>query len=193
MASPRSARLQPQPIMTKRAKRSLLCWSDGETSLAMYCWLIESSPTNTGLNTGFFRRFKPVPNWPYPVSSSNFSQLTGAPEEIRTPDPQIRSLVLYPAELRARTGTSSTCRKQAGRTTGRELTCYLTARLAKCKTMSQKICTPSCPSRTGSFHPAGHMPKERTRGPRERRCRSRSRLARSVAAAGLSCFRPACR
>jgi hypothetical protein len=27
----------------------------------------------------------------------------GAPEEIRTPDPQIRSLVLYPAELRART------------------------------------------------------------------------------------------
>src|SRR5208282_2534762 len=29
---------------------------------------------------------------------------TGAPEEIRTPDPQIRSLVLYPAELRARRG-----------------------------------------------------------------------------------------
>ena len=27
--------------------------------------------------------------------------LGGAPEEIRTPDPQIRSLVLYPAELRA--------------------------------------------------------------------------------------------
>ncbi len=25
----------------------------------------------------------------------------GAPEEIRTPDPQIRSLVLYPTELRA--------------------------------------------------------------------------------------------
>ena len=32
----------------------------------------------------------------------NFSKITGAPEEIRTPDPQIRSLVLYPAELRAR-------------------------------------------------------------------------------------------
>ena len=30
------------------------------------------------------------------------STLFGAPEEIRTPDPQIRSLVLYPAELRAR-------------------------------------------------------------------------------------------
>ena len=29
-------------------------------------------------------------------------QKNGAPEEIRTPDPQIRSLVLYPAELRAR-------------------------------------------------------------------------------------------
>jgi hypothetical protein len=28
--------------------------------------------------------------------------LSGAPGEIRTPDPQIRSLVLYPAELRAR-------------------------------------------------------------------------------------------
>ena len=30
----------------------------------------------------------------------------GAPEEIRTPDPQIRSLVLYPAELRARRGVA---------------------------------------------------------------------------------------
>jgi hypothetical protein len=29
------------------------------------------------------------------------TDLNGAPEEIRTPDPQIRSLVLYPAELRA--------------------------------------------------------------------------------------------
>jgi hypothetical protein len=28
--------------------------------------------------------------------------VAGAPGEIRTPDPQIRSLVLYPAELRAR-------------------------------------------------------------------------------------------
>ena len=30
----------------------------------------------------------------------------GAPEEIRTPDPQIRSLVLYPAELRALDSTA---------------------------------------------------------------------------------------
>ena len=42
----------------------------------------------------------------------------GAPEEIRTPDPQIRSLVLYPAELRARfsltfQGARPTCRKHS--------------------------------------------------------------------------------
>jgi hypothetical protein len=35
----------------------------------------------------------------------------GALEEIRTPDPQIRSLVLYPAELRAR---DAVCRDGAG-------------------------------------------------------------------------------
>ncbi len=29
------------------------------------------------------------------------NKLNGAPERIRTSDPQIRSLVLYPAELRA--------------------------------------------------------------------------------------------
>ncbi len=29
-----------------------------------------------------------------------YNLYNGAPEEIRTPDPQIRSLVLYPAELR---------------------------------------------------------------------------------------------
>jgi hypothetical protein len=29
------------------------------------------------------------------------TDLDGAPEKIRTPDPQIRSLVLYPTELRA--------------------------------------------------------------------------------------------
>ena len=34
--------------------------------------------------------------------SSDLVNSAGAPEEIRTPDPQIRSLVLYPAELRAR-------------------------------------------------------------------------------------------
>ena len=33
-----------------------------------------------------------------------FRYLNGAPGRIRTSDPQIRSLVLYPAELRARAG-----------------------------------------------------------------------------------------
>ena len=37
----------------------------------------------------------------------------GAPEEIRTPDPQIRSLVLYPAELRARLTKVSLKRRAA--------------------------------------------------------------------------------
>jgi hypothetical protein len=37
--------------------------------------------------------------------------INGAPEEIRTPDPQIRSLVLYPAELRARFSLSISGRK----------------------------------------------------------------------------------
>jgi hypothetical protein len=36
------------------------------------------------------------------IRSFQKSHENGAPEEIRTPDPQIRSLVLYPAELRAR-------------------------------------------------------------------------------------------
>src|SRR5262249_35380402 len=34
-------------------------------------------------------------------------RVAGAPEEIRTPDPQIRSLVLYPAELRALTKSNN--------------------------------------------------------------------------------------
>ena len=35
------------------------------------------------------------------INSSNDIK-SGAPEEIRTPDPLVRSQVLYPAELRAR-------------------------------------------------------------------------------------------
>ncbi len=40
--------------------------------------------------------------------------IDGAPEEIRTPDPQIRSLVLYPAELRVHTLRFSTLSKTMG-------------------------------------------------------------------------------
>src|ERR1051325_1589391 len=38
------------------------------------------------------------------VGGGSRREKAGAPEEIRTPDPQIRSLVLYPAELRVRGG-----------------------------------------------------------------------------------------
>ena len=38
----------------------------------------------------------------------------GAPEEIRTPDPQIRSLVLYPAELRARLASGEGLKPSTG-------------------------------------------------------------------------------
>ena len=48
----------------------------------------------------------PVAPEPFPISKS------GAPERIRTPNPQIRSLVLYPIELRAprsRGGVAEAC------------------------------------------------------------------------------------
>src|SRR5262249_59645500 len=41
-------------------------------------------------------------------------RVAGAPEEIRTPDPQIRSLVLYPAELRALEPLAKTGPRQHG-------------------------------------------------------------------------------
>jgi hypothetical protein len=40
---------------------------------------------------------------------NKISWLNGAPERIRTSDPQIRSLVLYPAELRARYALREKC------------------------------------------------------------------------------------
>src|SRR5689334_7187702 len=43
----------------------------------------------------------PLPPWARETGDRR-ERKNGAPEEIRTPDPQIRSLVLYPAELRAR-------------------------------------------------------------------------------------------
>ena len=41
------------------------------------------------------------------LAKAKLSNLGGAPRAIRTPDPQVRSLMLYPAELWARTQTSS--------------------------------------------------------------------------------------
>ena len=46
----------------------------------------------------------PLVRWPAVTPKGWFEEtpdFTGAPEGIRTPDPQIRSLVLYPAELPA--------------------------------------------------------------------------------------------
>ena len=46
---------------------------------------------------------RPIPT-PRRTSQIKPDWCTGAPERIRTPDPQIRSLMLYPAELLARNG-----------------------------------------------------------------------------------------
>jgi hypothetical protein len=46
------------------------------------------------------RRWHPQGKTKKPANDSP-AFLFGAPGEIRTPDPQVRSLVLYPAELRA--------------------------------------------------------------------------------------------
>src|SRR6187399_2245828 len=54
--------------------------------------------------------------------SSALRTKDGAPEEIRTPDPQIRSLVLYPAELRAL--DSAAGNRPAGRGIAIVLTAY---------------------------------------------------------------------
>ena len=48
---------------------------------------------------------------------------TGAPEEIRTPDPQIRSLVLYPAELRARAAVKRRVPRRSGPERGIAIRC----------------------------------------------------------------------
>src|SRR5947207_45775 len=50
-----------------------------------------------------------------PKSAGKSIGWNGAPEEIRTPDPQIRSLVLYPAELRARNRACMTQAPRSGR------------------------------------------------------------------------------
>ena len=53
----------------------------------------------------------------YPASGLRETDcLNGAPGEIRTPDPLVRSQVLYPAELRARSDHHTICK-------GMDLTC----------------------------------------------------------------------
>jgi hypothetical protein len=69
----------------------------------------------------------------------SINDMNGAPGTIRTSDPQIRSLVLYPAELRARVSLFS-CRargpaafRQFDRRSAKERSSYpLRLRLARC-------------------------------------------------------------
>ncbi len=66
----------------------------------------------------------------------------GAPEEIRTPDPQIRSLVLYPAELRARWLPGR--QRGRGRIARRPDAAYLTIENVKSKRRSDNSLTRRC-------------------------------------------------
>ena len=52
------------------------------------------------------------------MRSAGIDAKNGALGKIRTPDPQIRSLVLYPAELRAHSMTAGNAPVQGGRTIG---------------------------------------------------------------------------
>ena len=52
------------------------------------------------------------------MRSAGIDAKNGALGKIRTPDPQIRSLVLYPAELRAHSPAAGIAPAQGGRTIG---------------------------------------------------------------------------
>ena len=77
----------------------------------------------------------------------------GAPEEIRTPDPQIRSLVLYPAELRAPAPTVK--RRAVHVKTPTAMERYLTSERANCKPLD--IETLQSPHPTIQLREAGRM------------------------------------
>jgi hypothetical protein len=82
-----------QPMTAIKAERSRR--SGGRTSHGLP---FAAKDRSIGRSSAFHRN-------PQSSQSSQFYSdwwQNGAPEEIRTPDPQIRSLVLYPAELRAR-------------------------------------------------------------------------------------------
>ena len=68
-------------------------------------------------------RAQTVRNRPWPTNTKGIPDGmpfgVGAPERIRTSDPQIRSLVLYPAELRARCGAAHTVAPLAWQALGR--------------------------------------------------------------------------
>jgi hypothetical protein len=95
-----------------------------------------SVPGTSGMLAACFARQGAYRRCPHEASRSDSKEpieKTGAPEEIRTPDPQIRSLVLYPAELRVRTPWSGpSARNGAGTRPGRQAA-YLIAWAAKSK------------------------------------------------------------
>jgi hypothetical protein len=64
----------------------------------------ENTPWRSKRPRGLMNRFSNPKTTTLSGRQNHFADKNGngAPEEIRTPDPQIRSLVLYPAELRAR-------------------------------------------------------------------------------------------
>ena len=74
------------------------------------------------------------------------SYFTGAPEEIRTPDPQIRSLVLYPAELRARAAVTGNNAAQAERMHSYRVASGLASgRQRSISGVIERVCRPSLP------------------------------------------------
>src|SRR3954454_7407313 len=70
------------------------------------------------------------------------NEVDGAPERIRTSDPQIRSLVLYPAELRARRRNKEVPRETACRPEG----VCIVGRSADCKRFEAVCAQPADPN-----------------------------------------------
>src|SRR5579862_6993051 len=90
----------------------------------------------------------------------------GAPGEIRTPDPQVRSLVLYPTELRARAVVTQSCQDKVAEREGFEpsirlLALYSLSRGAPSSTRPSLPCAESnnrCASKTNRIPaPSGEV------------------------------------
>jgi hypothetical protein len=89
-------------------------------------------------------------------------RLTGAPEGIRTPDPQIRSLVLYPAELPAPRVPVAQSRARAKRAVAGRRGC----RGPECVSRGFQPCVLAWREIRGTYKAAGGLPWPR--GPRRR-------------------------
>ena len=159
--------------MGKRLGRRPSCWERSG-------WVVPVARPQRGLR----RPMSPVQS----AMSCQVIEIDGAPEEIRTPDPQIRSLVLYPAELRARNRPRRTA-TQAGFRTGRERDSYLATANRKCKPDTQSFrAADGRPESPVEFarSPPGNGPSM-ARIPRCLPCLVPALLARSVTPAGAGC------